>query len=507
VEHKYNFLLILLVFFLSCTTGHDRYTEVTVIKNSIIVDGSGGPAYRADVYFTNEEIIAIDSTNDSEIKTILEIDGDNRILAPGFIDLHTHGDPLADQKDFNNFLAQGVTTICLGMDGFSNKSIMGWINSLKFEDIPLNVVPFVGHSTLREISGIGYDILPDTSQITDMQQLLNEAMQAGYFGLTLGLEYRPGGLARGAELLALAKTTGESDGIIMSHIRNEDDDAIVNSLEELIDLGQYCPVHVSHIKVVYGKGRARALEIRKQLESARDKAIIISADWYPYTASYTGIGIVFPDWAKRPNDYKEVKSLRREDLARYLEHRVMKRNGPEAMIFGTAPWAGLTLKQAAEAAQKPYVDVLIDDVGPYGASGAYFIMDEELQATLLLDTLTALASDGSPTMHHPRGYGSNARMIEKIVLSDSLLSIEQAIRKMSGLPADILSLKNRGYIRVGFKSDLVLFHPQNIEERASFAKPHELATGFDFVFVNGQAVVNDGEFSDGFYGRLLENEK
>ncbi len=506
MDDRYTFIKLMFFVFLmmACSNVEKEPDNVTVIRNAFIADGSGGPSYQADVYFTINQIIAIDSLNEYDTETILEIDAGDRMLTPGFIDLHTHGNPLLDKEKYKNFLAQGVTTICLGMDGFSDEDIGGWLESLKSARLPLNVVPFVGHSTLRELSGIGYEPLPEPGQIGAMLVLLSDAMKSGYFGLTLGLEYRPGGLAGEAELKALAKTVGDYDGLIMSHVRNEDDDDIKYSLNELINQGQFCRVHVSHIKVVYGKGSMRAIEIRNQLDSARNDGIVLSADWYPYTASYTGIGILFPDWAKKPNDYEEVKSNRREELATYLELRVTKRNGPEATIFGTDPWVGLTLKQAAELANKSYIDFLIDDVGPSGASGAHFIMDEELQATLMLDSQTALASDGSPTMHHPRGYGSNARMIEKIVLTDSRLSIEQAVRKMSGLPADILQTKDRGYIRVGYKPDFVLFNPLNIKENASFAEPHKLASGFDYVFLNGKMVLREGEFSDGLYGKLLE---
>ena len=500
---RYFFLLSVLLLPAGCTyNSHESTKTGVLIKNARIFDGSGNEPFQADVFISEDRIALIGTYNGPEPGAIIDAAG--LALTPGFIDLHAHGNPLGEHSDFENFITQGVTTICLGMDGFSAEDITGWLKRIAADTLSVNVVPFIGHSTIRELSGTGYAEFPVPRQIEAMQDLLSIALDLGYFGLTTGLEYLPGGLARNEELEALASVVSKYDKIIMSHIRNEDDDVIETSLKELINLGKFCPVHVSHIKVVYGKGPRRATEILSLIDSARQSGITITADMYPYTASYTGIGIVFPEWAKAPNDYSAVKASQRKELEEYLFNKVMQRNGPGATLLGTGPWKGMTLDEAAKAHSKSFTDLLIDDIGPEGVSAAYFIMDEKLQAGLLKDPFTAIASDGSPTMNHPRGYGSFAKFIRKYVREDSLFSLQQAVYKMTGLPAGILGLKDRGLIKAGYKADLVLFDPGLVKDNATYDNPHLTATGFRFVFINGELILEDGNSVKGRKsGRLL----
>jgi N-acyl-D-amino-acid deacylase len=201
---------------------------------------------------------------------------------------------------------------------------------------------------------------------------------------------------------------------------------------------------------------------------------------------------------------------RRDELAGYLRERVNSRNGPEATLFGTPPWAGKTLKEVADSLNKPFEDVLIDDIGPHGAGAAYFVMNEEVMKRFLTDPYVMVSSDGSPTMHHPRGYGSFAKIIDDYVITEQLLTLEEAIYKMSGLPAKTLGLSDdpevetqRGVIKEGFSADLLLFDPENIRDAATFENPHQLAEGFDWVFVNGIAVIENGERNKELPGGVL----
>ena len=236
------------------------------------------------------------------------------------------------------------------------------------------------------------------------------------FGMSTGLEYNPGLNARRGELEALAKVVGANDRMIMSHMRNEDDDQLDASLAELLDQGRFARVHVSHLKSVFGSGTARAEEILGILSDAREQGVEITAEIYPYTASYTGIGIVFPVWAKTAEQFEVAKRERREELATYLRDRVNRRNGPEATLLGTDPWTGKTLAELSFELEMPFEDVLIDVIGPQGGSGAYFVMNDELQSRLLADPLVGVCSDGSPTGFHPRGHGTFARIIERYVV-------------------------------------------------------------------------------------------
>ncbi|MEM7657460.1 MAG: amidohydrolase family protein [Bacteroidota bacterium] len=462
------------------------------LQGGSVLDGSGAPAQQADVLVKDQEIIFVGKILDSvQASQILQLD--SQLIAPGFIDPHAHGDPVRAPA-FQNFLAQGVTTIFLGQDGFSTptRDFGGWLERVAAKRPGPNIGSFVGHGTLREMSGVGYRKVPSEAGLNRMKEQLAAALEAGAFGMSTGLEYTPGTYAEEAELLALAKVVGSQGGMIMSHMRNEDDDQLLASIDELLRQGQFCPVHVSHIKSVYGKGQERAEVILARLDSARQQGIVVSADMYPYAASFTGIGIVFPSWAKPPNDFSKVRQLKRAQLETYLRQRVQQRNGPEATLFGTAPYAGKTLAQVANEKGKAFEQVLIEDIGPRGASAAYFVMDESLQQRLLQDPWVMVCSDGSPTMRHPRGYGSFVKVLEQYARQDSLFSLAEAVHKMSGLPARILGLADRGTIEAGNKADLVVFDPAKVQARASFELPHRLASGMEWVIVNGQ-IVKEGE--------------
>ncbi len=493
--------------FLLCACGSDespRGDFDVLISNARIVDGSGRKEYSGDILIRGDSIASIGKIDESKITVRQKIEASGRIVSPGFIDPHAHGDPLAN-GDFNNFIGMGVTTICLGQDGFSfpAQSLATVMRQVDSTGIGVNLLTLIGHSTLRELSGVGFSPIPTAAQMAAMVEVLQQGMAEGAFGMSTGLEYVPGYYAEEAEMNALAETVGENGGLIMSHMRNEDDDQIVKSINELLKQGAYAPVHISHFKVVFGKGPERASQLLSMLDSARRTGIKVTADVYPYTASYTGIGILFPDWAKPPNDYKKIKQTRRADLENFLREKVNKRNGPEATVFGDGAWKGMTLAQVADSLKLSFEDVLIDAVGPEGGSGAYFVMNEGLQSVLLQDSLVCVSSDGSPTMHHPRGYGAFAKIIHHYVNETQSLDIVEAIRKMTSLPASILGLQKRGLIRTGYKADLLIFNPNQVEDRATYEMPHQLAHGFDYVLVNGKIAKKSDELSRERYGRFL----
>jgi N-acyl-D-aspartate/D-glutamate deacylase len=438
----------------------------------------------------------------ASIKAEKVVNARQKIITPGFIDAHAHGDPLRT-PDFENFLRMGVTSICLGQDGSSVTvaELPHWLAQIDSIQPGVNILPFIGHGTIRRESGIGYQKNPADSSIRLMTNLLDQALRQGCYGLSTGLEYTPGTYASQRELIALAKTVGQQKRLLMSHIRNEDDDAVQAALEELLSLADYCAVHASHLKVVYGQGKERAEEILDLL-FAEARPFSVTADLYPYTASYTGIGIVFPAWAKPPADYEQVKQERKTELLDFLRHKIQQRNGPAATLFGTARYAGLTLADLEKAQGRPYEEILMD-IGPTGASGAYFIMDTPLQERLLQHTQVVLGSDGSPGMRHPRGYGSFAKALETYVVQDSLLSLEKAIHKMSGLTAQILGLSDRGILAPGKKADILIFDPMAIKASATYADPHQFALGFDQVLVNGAFAIRAGKSTGLRYGACL----
>ncbi len=476
-----------------------------LIRGGSLIDGTGSPAKIQDVLIDGEEIAFVGQVDTALVSVGRVIEATGKVVSPGFIDAHAHGELTRDAA-FENFLAMGVTSISLGQDGSSLavKDINEWYEQATQTVPGVNIIPMVGHGTLRKLAGAELKTDIPAAILDSMDALLRDALEKGGFGMSTGLEYIPGTFAGEAELLTLAKTVGSYDGIIMSHMRNEDDDALEASIRELLVQGQHCKVHAAHLKSVYGKGEARAERI---LEVLLDPSLPfpVSADVYPYTASYTGIGILFPDWAKAPNDYTKVKKERRAELLSFLRNKVEARNGPSATLLGTTPYTGKTLADLAEAQNRPFEEVLMD-IGPTGASGAYFVMDEALQRKLLLHPAIMVSSDGSPTMNHPRGYGSFSRIIEEYVLSESLLSLEEAIRKMSSLPAATFGILDRGIIRQGMKADLLVFDPEALHTRAAFENPHQLTEGMDLVLVNGHPALEKGVFSSTRSGLMLRKK-
>lgn len=486
--------------------------ESLLIENVQLVDGTGSPSRPAALLIKNGKIDRVydQSKPDGKVSAKRTIDGEGRVAAPGFIDSHCHGEPL-DEPDFHNFLAMGVTSILLGQDGKSPHQgpLDEWLDKVSELQTGVNVLTLAGHGTLRYAAGIGDRRRPSHLQLASLETIIAGAMDQGAFGLSTGLEYVPGIYSDRRELAAVARPIGEHGGIIMSHMRSEDDDAIDEALDELIEqgIGGMARVHVSHIKVSRGKGARRARQILQRIEAARNSGIKITADIYPYTASCTTIGILFPKFAQQPANYQEIVRTRRTELAAELQRKVEYRNGPAAALLVSEPWTGMTLLEAAEKAGKSYIDFLIDDVGVDGADGAYFVMDDDLQAELMTDPCVMISSDGSPEMRHPRGYGAFARVIRHFVQERGLFSLEEAVHKMTGLPAETLGLDkhDRGLIREGFWADVLLFHPENVRDTATYEDPHQLAEGMDYVFVNGKLVREAGEFTGLRAGEGIKN--
>ncbi len=503
---KYFLSLTFILFLIAgCSENNSTTTADILIINGTIADGTGGNFYDGDIIIRNGVITEIGTFNPETVDAKQVIDASGKLISPGFIDTHSHGDPLETPR-FDNFLAMGVTTISLGQDGRSpgGGDVAGWMEQVEKAGTGPNIVHFVGHNTLRQLVEAPRQEGLASHYIESMQQIISQSMEAGSFGMTTGLEYDHGTFADLPELIALAETVAEYGGLVMSHIRSEDDDKVEAAVTELLDQGRGsgAAVHLSHAKIVFANDPGRADEILALLQQARDEGVTVTADVYPYVASFTGIGIVFPEWALPPNDFDEVVATRRDELAEFLRNRITLRNGPEATLFGTAPWAGKTLAEVADELDKPFEDVLIDDIGPRGASAAYFVMNEKVMRRFLADPHVMVSSDGSPTMRHPRGYGSFARIIQKYVHDAELLSLGEAIHKMTGLPAETLGLSDparvevpRGLIREGFAADILLFHPENVRDEATFEEPHLLAKGFDWVFVNGVAVIEEGELN------------
>jgi len=481
----------------------DIDSVAVAIINGNILDGTGKKAYSANIYINADSIVYVGNLTNPNLKIGKIIDAKGNYVSPGFIDLHAHGDPLST-PDFENFLAMGVTTIVLGQDGSSAnvRDLKGYIDTVNQQNLGVNIVEFVGHGTLRNLAGIGVKSKITETELEKLKEILKEQLKYTY-GLSTGLEYAPGLYAEESELLALAEIVGANEKMIMSHTRNEDDDAIIESIKELSRQGSQTRVHIAHLKSVYGKGATRGNEILDTIKKIRKSGVRLTADMYPYMASYTGISIVFPDWSKTPQQFAKAKKTRRKELEDFIRNKVNLRNGPEATLLSAAPYTGKTLAEAATSKNKPFEQFLIEDLGPQGSSGAYFVMNKELQETFLKDPIIGICSDGSKTGHHPRGHGTFAKIIETYVVNDSILPLEEAVRKMTSYAAEILQLKKRGTLTIGNKADIVVFDTKNIKAPADYVNPHQLAKGFEKVLVNGKLVRSNEKLVTALSGKVL----
>lgn len=481
-----------------------------IIRNGIVVDGTGREGFPADVLIRGDEIVMI-AKAPADSKATRTIDAAGRIVAPGFIDAHSHGQALDKAQAFENFLAMGVTTIVLGQDGSSPDDtsiaakpprLKDWFAQLATSPPPVNVATLIGFGSVRRESQAPYDAAASPAQTQAMERLIEQGLTEGAFGVSLGLEYVPMIAASAAELQAVAKAVGRHDGIVMSHMRSEDDDKVAGSIDELLAMGEHARVHVAHIKVVYGKTARDGQAVLDQLSAARARGMKVTADVYPYIASHTGIAIVFPEWAKVQGDFERAKKERRAELAAYLRDRVTKRGGPEATLLSTAPYIGDTLADVARERNTTFVDVLIDDIGPQGASAAYFVMSDAVQDLFIQNPDIMISTDGSPGMFHPRGYGTHARIIESYVMRQKL-ALPLAVRKMSALTAEALKIGDRGLLREGYKADVVIFDPAKVHGTATWDKPQQLATGFDVVIINGKVTREKEKLTGVRSGRVL----
>ncbi|MBV9881487.1 MAG: amidohydrolase family protein [Sphingomonadaceae bacterium] len=480
----------------------------TLFREVMLVDGTGATPRLANLLVVGDRIARIARPSARERAAGARIvEGAGRVLTPGFIDLHSHGDPL--RSSYDSYLAMGVTTVTLGQDGDGPGPDTGplsdtdaWRRAVAQAPLDTNVAILVGHGTIRHAAGVADSVRsPDAAQLARMAASLEAQFRAGVFGLSFGLEYVPGIYTALPELQALGRVVARHDGLAMSHMRSENDDAITASIDELIASVPGGRPHISHLKVVFGHGEARARQLLDYLAAKRAQGVRLTADEYPYNAGYTTIALLFPEWALPPSDYAAVVRERRQALADHLQARMTRRGGPEALLFGTPPYAGKTLAQVAQEQGRPYVEILIA-LGPEGAQGAHFTMDQALQDRLLVDPHVAFSTDGGPGMRHPRATGTYAKLVQDYVVRDHKLTLQEMVRKATGFPARILRLPDRGLIRPGAKADLLLFDPARVRARSTYVDPLAMAEGFDLVMVNGRTAFAEGR-KVGAAGELL----
>lgn len=493
----------------------------TILLGGQVLDGTGAPARQADIGIRADRIEAIGDLSRAMANATLDVSGLH--VSPGFIDIHSHAGPglaSAARSNAEPLLAQGLTTVVVNPDGGGPVDLVEQRAALEADGLGVNVAQLVPHGSIRGRVMGSQDRAPDGGELETMRALVHSGMEAGAWGLSSGTFYSPGSYAENSELVELGRVVAEYDGFYASHIRDESNYTIgvVAAVEEVIAVGREAgiTVVVTHIKALGPPVWGASVEIVQRIEAARAEGLPVFADQYPYLASATGLSAALvPRWAQagggeafaeRAAD-PETGARIREAMAGNLARRggadriQFRRFVPDPSIEGRL-LSELAAERGADA-----VDLALELILQGGPSIVSFNMSEEDLLNLMTRDWTMTSSDGDLPIFdvgvpHPRSYGAFARKIAKYVFQDGVMTLEAAVRSMTGLPAEVMGMTDRGTIAEGMAADLVVFS-EDFRDNATFTEPHQLSTGVVHLFVNGEAAILDGEFTGSRAGRVL----
>jgi N-acyl-D-amino-acid deacylase len=530
--HKWRHLFALLTILCAWTAASGSAAAAAavpqydvIIRNARIVDGTGAPWFRGDVAVAGDTIAALGAVDRCATAPVV-VDAHERYVAPGFMDVHTHceGD-FTRHPEAENFIRMGVTSVITGNCGGSYLHLDEAFTSLTERGIGVNVGSLVGHNTIRYavMKNVARD--PSTTEMAEMKRLVREAMKAGAIGLSTGLIYTPGIYSKTPEIVELAREAARYGGIYATHMRSEGID-LINALDEALTVGLEAriPVEISHHKISSPRRYGQTTLTLAMLDRARDSGIDVACDQYVYTASSTSISTMLPEWAVEGSG-EAVRArlrdpeLRRRAMAGVIEERRDRsgfRDLGYAVVSSCRADPSLNGRSILEIARERYgsnsweaqAQVVVDIVTSGGASMVFHSMDEGDLQRVACYRNTAFASDSGVRVPgsgvpHPRGYGNNARVLEHYVRELRLLPLEEAVRRMTSLPAQRMRVFDRGILRPGMAADLVIFDLDRVHEKTTFEQPHAYAEGFDYVMVNGQWVIDDGKLTHKLPGRIL----
>jgi N-acyl-D-aspartate/D-glutamate deacylase len=487
-----------------------------VFRNATLYDGTDKPGVKGDLHVKGERIVAVGAVG--KVDGANEIDATGLIVCPGFIDLHTHCDPAISTKagrHNKNYVTQGVTTVVTGNCGSGPVDVAAFYKPIDENGAGTNVAHLAPHNSIRSRVMGNANRLPTADELAKMEELVDQAMQDGAWGLATGLIYNPGTYSKTDEIVALAKVSAKYDGMYASHIRDEGG-GLLGAIEEAVTVGKGsgCRVHVSHIKAAGKSAWGKSVDAVGLIEGYRRQGLRVTADQYPYIASSNTLRAnIVPakyregtekEYLARLDDPKIGPQMRKDIAASLGEND----KGKRIQIARYAPnpkWQGKTIAAIADAEGKEPIDVVLEIERNGSAQIVTFGMSEEDVRIYMKQPWVATASDGGvqqpgDTVPHPRSYGTFPRKIGFYAIEEKLVTVEHAIRSATGLPADILQLPERGYLKPGYFADVVVFDPMTFRDTATFDKPHQYATGVKWVFVNGRAEIADGKYQDGVLG-------
>jgi N-acyl-D-amino-acid deacylase len=541
----FKVLVPVLLIFYGCSSS-ERYD--VLIRNGSIVDGSGSPAFTGDIGIMSDTIAAIGDLKHA--RGTSEIDATGMTVTPGFINMLSWAvESLIEDGRSMGDIVQGVTLEVLGEGdswGPLSESMkrdmkssqgdikydIGWttlgeyLEFLEKKGVSANIASFVGTATVR-IHTVGYDNRPPTAEEMDsMKLLVRQAMEEGAVGVSSALEYVPASFASTEELTELCRVAAEYDGMYISHIRNEDD-RFLEAIDDFLRIPAATGIRseIYHFKQVGRTNWDKLGSAVAKIDSARAAGLYVTADMYNYPASSTGLGIIMPEWVQEGGFDKWVERLRDPKVRKVVETEIMKtimrkQGTPEKIIligFTTDSLKYLQGKNLAEIAAmrgtspgETVMDLIIDDGS--NVSAVFFSMSEDNIRKEIAIPWMSFGSDGQSmapegvflnSATHPRAYGNFARLLGKYVRDEKIIPLEEAVYRLTTLPATNLKLDRRGALKVGYYADVLVFDPQKVQDHSTFEDPHQLSTGMSHVFVNGVQVLRDGEHIGALPGRVV----
>jgi N-acyl-D-amino-acid deacylase len=496
-----------------------------LIKNARVIDGAGAPAYQADVAVRGDTIVRIAPQIDVQAKKVVDAGG--KAIAPGFIDIHVHArDGIFNVPTADNYVRQGVTTLIEGPDGGSPLPIGTFLDRVAQTAIAPNFGLFVGQGSVRDSVTGAVDRRATAEELDAMRTIVRQSMADGAFGLSTGLFYVPGAFTPTEEIVELAKVAGQMGGMHISHMRNEAT-RVLDSVRETIDIGAKggLPTQITHHKIIGASNWGKSVDTLRMVDEARARGVDVTIDQYPYTASSTSIhAALLPQWVNeggRAQMLERLKDAASRSRIRTETIRLIKeeRGGgdPANVQISSCEWdrslAGRRLSEVTSARKlEPTVENAADTVLWMIEQGEclaiFHAIDEQDLQRILKHPSTMIASDGGIPVFgqaspHPRSYGTFVRVLGRYVRELKVITLEDAVRKMSGFPAQRLGLTDRGLLKEGLKADLVIFDPNTVRDTATYSQPHQYAEGVSLVAINGQIVFENGRMTAARPGRVL----
>ena len=497
-----------------------------IIKNGKVLDGTGNSWIYADIAVKDGKIISIGKLKTNIATKIIDAKG--LIVAPGFIDVHTHiEDDERKNPTADNFLYDGVTTVITGNCGSSRADLGKYFLMLDSLKVSVNIASLIGHNDARK-AVMGTTMRePTEDEMKQMEAIVEKAMVDGAVGLSTGLIYIPGTYSKTEEVVRLAKVAAKYHGVYASHMRDEGD-SVTYAIEEALHIGREAkmPVEISHFKLSGQQNWGRSKETVPMIIKAREEGLDVTIDQYPYTASSTSLSTLLPDWVLADGQDSIVARLNRTDVQKQVVKHMLEKLAKRKLKHFSYPVVAyfkadttlngksieaVNLVKGKKHTAKEEAYTVIEMMKQGGASMVFHGMSEDDVKRIMQYPYNMFASDASIRVYgqgspHPRGYGTNARVLGKYVRDEKVISLEEAIRRMTSLPAQKFQLKNRGLLREGFAADIVVFDENEVKDVSTYEKPHQYSAGFKYVLVNGVVTIENGKHNGARNGKVLRKE-